>query len=106
MLRSRLALRIGCSLEELAQRFTADEINNHWRLFDLLEPIGDARLDRLFAMLCRSVVFAGLKNWPGDDAYEMHWGKALIDQSPEAIVEQEELVKQTFRAALARKRES
>jgi len=106
MLRSRLALRWGCSLVELSQRVSAAELEEHWRLFDKIEPIGDARFDRLIAMLTRTVAFCGSKIWPGDDAYEMHWGQALIDLAPESIAEQEEQTKQHFRAALARRAES
>ena len=103
MLRSRLALRLGRSLEELSQTVSAAEIR-HWELFSVLEPIGDDRLDKLVAMLCRTVAVAGLKEWPGDDAYEIEWGKGLLDLSPQLRAEEEERTKRAFRAMLASKR--
>ena len=103
MLRSRLALRLNCTLEELSQRMTVAEFE-HWRRFDLIEPIGDMRLDKLVARLCRVVARAGGTKGLSDDFCESTWGKGLEDLSPDTFAAQQEIVKQTFKAVLAKKK--
>jgi hypothetical protein len=101
MLRSRLALRRGLSLDQFAEQTTAAEFR-HWKDFNQIDPVGDVRIDRLMTMLCRLIAQSNSIHPISEDAYEVTWSKQAEALSPEAIAEEQEQTKQAFRAKLAK----
>lgn len=80
MLKHRLSLRRGCTVEELEAVLTAEEFLR-WRAFNLIEPVGDNRLDILFSILC-SVIANANGNKTDNEDFLVRWGEQAIKNIP------------------------
>ena len=64
-----LALRLGMSVREAQEKIGEDEFN-HWLAFNRIQPIGDDRMDVLFAML--SSLTANINRQKGQRSYNFN----------------------------------
>jgi hypothetical protein len=68
----RLAQALGKSLPELRADLTPGDFAR-WRAFDAVEPMGERRLDFLFALLRRTVIALVAKQPPDLDKLLPDW---------------------------------
>lgn len=91
----KLALRLGRTVRELLAGITSAELTE-WRAFDLIEPIGDDRMDLGFG-----IVSAQIANWAGKSLKEGAEPAKPLDYMPFAVKPKLTLA-QKARAVLAK----
>ena len=100
MLRHRLALRLGRTIEELEEALTADEFFR-WKAFNLIEPVGDDRMDILIGLLA-SVVANTNGNKSTADDFIPRWGESAIKALPSSPQEEAEQTRTVMRSLFKR----